>query len=50
MGCGCEQRKAWLNEQRPGLGDTTERLIEIGVAALVTAGLIWLLTRADLAP
>jgi hypothetical protein len=41
MGCGCERRKAALNDVRPGLGDTVERGIEVGIAALVTLGLLW---------
>jgi hypothetical protein len=41
MGCGCERRKTWLNERQPGLGDKVERGIEVGIAALVTLGLLW---------
>jgi hypothetical protein len=40
-GCGCEARKAWLNQQHSGLGDKTERAIEVGIAAMVALGLLW---------
>lgn len=43
MGCGCDRRKAWLNERRPGLGDTVERVIEIGMGLAVLAALVFLL-------
>jgi hypothetical protein len=43
MGCGCAQRKQWLNERRPGLGDKAQRLIQIGLGVAVFAGLVWAL-------
>jgi hypothetical protein len=49
MDCGCERRKQWLNQQRPGLGDRVERAIKwLAIpAAAVMAWAFWRIHRAQ---
>lgn len=52
MGCGCEQRQAWLNERRPGLGDHVKETID-GMKNLLkpdATAIVWLLIGAFVAP